>query len=89
MKWCITEGLQTDLNSPALRANMVQYRDSQGDGLFSAPVESGLGGQLEVARVPIARWGGNKSGRGDKERIVFFLVDDGVGMPQFVMCPGQ
>ncbi|KAK2571009.1 hypothetical protein P5673_003545 [Acropora cervicornis] len=29
MKWCITEGLQTDLSSPALPANMVQYRDSQ------------------------------------------------------------
>ena len=29
MKWSITEGLQTDLGSSALPANMVQYRDSQ------------------------------------------------------------
>ena len=33
---------------------------------------SGLAGRLEVAGVPIARWGGSKSGRGysDKELIV-------------------
>lgn len=44
----------------------------RGRGPSSRQPVSGLGGQLEVAGVPIARWGGNKAGRGysDKERIV-------------------
>ena len=44
----------------------------RGRGPSSRQPVSGLGGQLEVAGVPIARWGGNKAGRGysDKEHIV-------------------
>lgn len=44
----------------------------RGRGPNSRQPVSGLGGQLEVAGVPIARWSGNKAGRGynDKDRIV-------------------
>ena len=44
----------------------------RGRGPNSKQPVSGLGGQLEVAGVPIARWSGNKAGRGysDKDRIV-------------------
>lgn len=44
----------------------------RGRGPNSRQPVSGLGGQLEVAGVPIARWGGNKAGRGysDRDRIV-------------------
>ena len=45
---------------------------TRGRGPNSKRPVSGLGGQLEVAGVPIARWQGNKAGRGysDKNRIV-------------------
>ena len=121
MKWCIPEGLQADLSSPGLPANMVpRFPGQHRDGLLPTPVHfpfgsvppalqsitmpndalfpaganipqmqgrgmkarrgrgpnskqpvSGVGGQLEVAGVPIARWGGNKAGSGYsyKERI--------------------
>ena len=46
--------------------------EAEGQTANSKQPVSGLGGQLKLAGVPIARWGGNKAGRGysDKERIV-------------------
>lgn len=120
MRWCITEGLQSDF-SPTPTGMVPRFPGQHGDGLLPTPVAfpfgpvppalqslampnatffpaganipqmqtmgmnarrgrgpssrqpvSGLGGQLEVAGVPIARWGGNKAGRGysEKDRIV-------------------
>lgn len=123
MRWCITEGLQSEF-SPGPRipnASMLpRFPGQHGDGLLPTPMfpfgpvppalqsvsmpntaffpaganipqiqnagmnarrgrgpssrqpVSGLGGQLEVAGVPIARWSGNKAGRGysERERIV-------------------
>lgn len=122
MRWCITEGLQSEFSAGGVPPGVVpRFPGQHGDGLLPTPVPfpfgpvppalqsvtmpnaaffpaganipqmqgrgmnarrgrgpnsrqpvSGLGGQLEVAGVPIARWGGNKAGRGysDKERIV-------------------
>lgn len=57
-------------NIPQMQGRGMNAR--RGRGPNSKQPVSGLGGQLEVAGVPIARWGGNKAGRGysDKERIV-------------------
>ena len=57
-------------NIPQMQGMGMNAR--RGRGPNSKQPVSGLGGQLEVAGVPIARWGGNKAGRGysDKDRIV-------------------
>lgn len=57
-------------NIPQMQGTGTNAR--RGRGPNSKQPVSGLGGQLEVAGVPIARWGGNKAGRGysDKDRIV-------------------
>ncbi|KAK2571152.1 Constitutive coactivator of PPAR-gamma-like protein 1 [Acropora cervicornis] len=44
MKWCITEGLQADLSSPGLPANMVpRFPGQHGDGLLPTPVHFPFG----------------------------------------------
>lgn len=57
-------------NIPQMQGMGMNAR--RGRGPHSKQPVSGLGGQLEVAGVPIARWSGNKAGRGysDKDRIV-------------------
>ena len=57
-------------NIPQMQSMGMNAR--RGRGPNSRQPVSGLGGQLEVAGVPIARWSGNKAGRGysDKDRIV-------------------
>ena len=44
MKWCIPEGLQADLSSPGLPANMVpRFPGQHGDGLLPTPVHFPFG----------------------------------------------